>query len=579
MPDFSVPVSSAVASPTSAQLSTQSGAIASMPTQLTPGLIVRPVGAYALHGIALAGKRLLAMDALRGYVLQIDPETDNATLLNPRHVQQFEQSTGLSVVDNQLWYTQGHNVFYCDLDNWIPQPFIRLPYEADGVAVWNATVYVTSRKGGYIAIYDRTTQRLITRFSLPGIGRENISVSEEYLWLCDQTEQTVFCLDRATGEQVCSVLTPFASPTGIAVAADATPEGGKIWIAYADEEAYIRDDPNSENPHQLTFRDRTFLHSLQFVYNREKGYTRSNGYLLEMTYAEEISPLDPVMLKPLTWRIALPTDTDRQRVRQVEPVGLPFTEEIINGQRVAAFHFEELGPYESHLFGWKALIEVHGIKYQLNQRQLERCPPLPEDYSQRYLIDDDELAMDNPIVQAAAKEAVGRETNLLRQVLSIRNYVYDRLSYGIKPHIDTPDVVLERGIGSCGEYVGLLLALCRLNGIACRTVGRYKCPPYADRQGVPLEPDFNHVWLEFYVPGVGWLPMESNVDDVIDGGPYPTRFFMGLPWYHVEMGKGVSFEKIETPPQDPPVKLGDLALNHVRFKILKELPPDSPDQN
>ncbi|KAB1986251.1 transglutaminase-like domain-containing protein, partial [Haemophilus parainfluenzae] len=82
-----------------------------------------------------------------------------------------------------------------------------------------------------------------------------------------------------------------------------------------------------------------------------------------------------------------------------------------------------------------------------------------------------------------------------RQVLSIRNYVYDRLSYAVTPAIDTPDVVLQRGRGSCGEYVGLLLALMRLNGIACRTVGRYKCPPRADQPGIFLEPDFNHVWI------------------------------------------------------------------------------------
>ncbi|MEM7770903.1 MAG: hypothetical protein AAF327_10370, partial [Cyanobacteria bacterium P01_A01_bin.37] len=88
-----------------------------------------------------------------------------------------------------------------------------------------------------------------------------------------------------------------------------------------------------------------------------------------------------------------------------------------------------------------------------------------------------------------------------------------------------------------------------------------------------LEPDFNHVWLEFYVPGRGWVPMESNVDDVIDQGPYPTRFFMGLAWYHIEIGKGISFEKMKADDMPEDVSIGDLALNHIRFKILEELPP------
>jgi transglutaminase-like putative cysteine protease len=182
--------------------------------------------------------------------------------------------------------------------------------------------------------------------------------------------------------------------------------------------------------------------------------------------------------------------------------------------------------------------------------------------------------MDQPIIRDAARDAIGSETNILRQVLNIRDYVYDKLSYGIKPHIDTPDVVLRRGIGSCGEYVGLLLALLRLNGIACRTVGRYKCPPQAERQRVPLQPDFNHVWIEFYIPDYGWVPMESNVDDIYEGGPYPTRFFMALPWYHIEMSKDVPFEKIRVPGiEDLGIKIGELAINHVRFTILDELPP------
>jgi hypothetical protein len=63
--------------------------------------------------------------------------------------------------------------------------------------------------------------------------------------------------------------------------------------------------------------------------------------------------------------------------------------------------------------------------------------------------------------------------------------------------------------------------------------------------------------------------MESNPDDVIERGPYPTRFFMGLPWSHVELGKGIRFETTNLREQG--VRLGDLALNHVRFTILGEL--------
>ncbi|WP_250121878.1 transglutaminase domain-containing protein [Chroococcidiopsis sp. CCMEE 29] len=538
---------------------------------------IRPIGAAALHGIAFLDNKLIAIDAIKGHLLQIDPASDNTTILNSTQVSEFVDVTGIALWEDTLWCTREDTVYSCQMGDFTLKPFVTLPYPANGVAVWETTVYVTCQKSGYILIFNRSTGRQITKFYAPGVGIENITVRGEELWVSDTTEQTVYYLDRATGEIKFSLLTPFECPTGLAFHSNSQTSQETLYVAYASEEAYIRDNPNMEPSHELTYRDRTFIHPLHYHYNPSGRYALSNGYLLEMSYVEELSPLDEVKLEQVEWRIALPSETDRQKVRHIEAIGLPFTEELQGGQRVAVFKFNSLKPGERHLFGWKALIEVRGIKYRLTPRDLENIPELSPEFQGRYLVDDDELAMDTAIVRRAANEAIGTETNLLWKMFKIRNYVYDQLAYGIKPHIDTPDVVLDRGVGSCGEYVGVLLALSRLNDIACRTVGRYKCPSYAEQQGVPLQPDYNHVWLEFYVPGLDlWLPMESNPDDVMEQGPYPSRFFMGLAWYHVEIGKGISFESVTSkglPLNKEEVSIGELAINHIRFTILEELPP------
>ena len=539
---------------------------------------IQPIAASSIHGIAFRGDVLLAIDSTNGYLLQVDPLSDNTTILNPHHWSDFIGATGLALTGDTLWFTTEESVYFCSLSSGdlTPQLFVRLSYPANGVAVWESTVYVTCQKTGEVLIFSRETGSLITRFYAPGIGIENITVKGEELWVSDSIEQTVYCLDRATGKIIFSVLTPFESPTGLAFYTH--PETGEetLYVAYADQEPYIRDNPNAEPNHELQYRDRTFIHPLYFYYDAENHCALSNGYLVEMSYVEELSPLDAVELKDLEWRIALPAETQRQKVRKIEAVGLPFTEEIQDGQRVAVFKFDPLKSEDRYVFGWKALLEVWSIKYQLSPRDCENLQALPPDFHSRYLVDNDNLAMDTEIIRRAAQESIGTETNLLRKMYSIRNYVYDRLSYGIKPQIDTPDIALKRGVGSCGEYLGVLLALGRLNGIACRTVGRYKCPLHPLQQGVSLVPDFNHVWMEFYLPGIGWLPMESNPDDIIEGGPYPTRFFMGLSWCHAEMGKGVPFEMIKSegvPVNKEQVSIGELALNHVRFKILEELQP------
>jgi transglutaminase-like putative cysteine protease len=540
---------------------------------------IRPLAASSIHGIAFRGESLLAIDAKSGYLLQIEPATDSTKILNPHHWQDFIGATGLAVAGDLLWFTAGDCVYWCTWEgsDWSPQLFTRLPYTANGVAVWEETVYVTCQKSGDIFVFNRQTGQEITRLYAPGIGLENIAVKGEELWVSDTLEQTVYCLDRATGGVLFSALTPFESPTGLAFYTEGATGQETLYVAYTDLEPYIRDNPNADPNHELHYRPRSFLHPLYCQFYPDRQYTLSNGYLIEMTYVEELAPLDPIELSQLEWRIALPAETARQKVRKVEAIGLPFTEEIHEGQRVAVFKFDSLTGEMRHVFGWKATLEVWGIKYHWRPHDCEQLPPLSPQFSSRYLVDNDDLAMDSEIVRRAAQEAVGRETNFLRQVYSIRNYVYDRLSYGIKPHIDTPDIALRRGVGSCGEYVGVLLALYRLNGIACRTVGRYKCPSQPLTRDIPLEPDFNHVWLEFYLPGKGWLPMESNPDDLFDGGPYPSRFFMGLAWCHAEMAKDVPFETLTSEGvllDKTKVAIGDLAINHVQFKVLEELQPE-----
>lgn len=536
---------------------------------------IRPIAASSLHGIVFHEGLVWAIDSHNGYLLQIDPATNNTTILNTRNWSDFLGATGLAITGDILWLTNRECVYCCSLvtKDFEPQLFLRLDCDIDGIAVWESTIYLTSQKQGKILIYDRHKATKITHFYAPGIGLENITVREEEIWLTDTLEQTVYCLDRATGETIFSVLTPFPSPTGLAFNPDST--GETLYVAYADREVYIRDNPNAEPNYELQYRDRTFIHPLYFYYNRERNYALSNGYRVEMSYTEEISPLDPIEINDLEWRIALPAETDRQKIKEVQAIGLPFREEVKDGQRIAVFELNNFNAEQRYIFGWKAVLEVWSIKYQIKPYHCENLPELSSVEREKYLVDNDNLAMDTEIIRQAAKTAVGTETNLLRQVYSIRNYVYDKLAYGIKPHIDTPDIVLRRGVGSCGEYLGLLLALCRLNGIACRTVGRYKCPGDPLKQNIPLQPDYNHVWMEFYLPGYGWLPMESNPDDLFEGGPYPTRFFMGLSWYHAEMAKDTAFEVITSGGvkiEKERASIGELSLNHIQFTILEELP-------
>lgn len=199
---------------------------------------IRPIGAAALHGIAFKENKLLAIDAVKGHLLQIDPISENTTILNPNMVSEFVDMTGLALWEDTLWCTRENTVYFCQIGDLTLQPFVTLPYPANGVAVWESTIYVSCQKVGYILIFDRKTGRQITKFYAPGVGVENITVRGDELWVCDRTEQTVYCLDRATGEIQFSVLTPFDCPTGLAIHSDSQTSQETLYVAYAGEEPY-----------------------------------------------------------------------------------------------------------------------------------------------------------------------------------------------------------------------------------------------------------------------------------------------------------------------------------------------------
>jgi transglutaminase-like putative cysteine protease len=65
--------------------------------------------------------------------------------------------------------------------------------------------------------------------------------------------------------------------------------------------------------------------------------------------------------------------------------------------------------------------------------------------------------------------------------------------------------LLHSGQGECGDYAALLVALCRAAGIPARSVVGF----WANR-GQANAP---HVWAEFFLPGIGWIPVDPSVGD------------------------------------------------------------------
>lgn len=532
--------------------------------------VIRPYCFENLRGLsAYQEDRLLILDGDKGYIATVD-SSNNTTIINSRQTDYFRYASGLDYYHHEIWYTKNKRVMRIPDDfSSEPEVFVVLKPRVSGVVATKTEVFVVSTTNK-IYVFENTrigeTPQLLREYDSPGAGVDDITFHKGHLWVCDRSEQTIYCLDPDTGKVKYNFLVPFDSPQGIAFLKD------QLYVAYSNEEAVIQDDGAGETLDLvMKKRTRNFIHRLPFQHNKNKHYTLSSGYLIEASYGEEIDPIGEARDsdKSFEWWMSLPNTTERQEVIDIQSFGKDFTIREEDGQKYAVFEFDRLDLRERYIFGWKAILKVRAIKFNLTPADVDEQLDLSDDMKDRYLRDDDNLAMHKSIVKKAAREATQGTTNILDKVLKIRNYVYEQLTYRMEGGTDSPDVVLERGNGSCGEYLGVLMALMRLNGIACRKAGRYKVPYYKvnpESRNVPIEPDFNHVWVEFYVPGWGWIPMESSADDN-ETGKWTMRYFMGLQWYHIQMQQGSPFEYLKGTDNS----VGDLGINHIRFRILEEL--------
>jgi transglutaminase-like putative cysteine protease len=546
---------------------------------------IRPHAAREIRGLAWVAGDLLVLDARSGRLALVDPATDDTRVVNDGWCATSVGARGLAADDGGVWFTSADGLrrsAWARREARLDPPAMVRPGEGMSAVARRGDELLLVQDGELLVLGADGSGQPVRRSHLPGVGAKALAATRDALWLTDDVEQTVYSVDPTTLAVRFSVVTPLEGPT--AIAARPGPGADDLHVAYHEDEPYLKDDPWSDPSWVVRYRDRALIHPLRVLHDPAARIAWSSGHRIRMSYYVELDPDDDIAtpaeggsLADVEWRMSLPIETPRQRVVSVEPIGLPFTleqEDDLDGvpQPVAVFRIPRIDRGTRLVLGWRATLELFGIKHQVRPGDLAGWS-LDRNRAEAYLVDDEDLDLDSPEVAAATAAAVGDEVDPLLQARRIRTHVYDRLEYEMG-NADTPVEVLARGTGSCGEYVATIMALMRRAGLACRVAGRYKCP-YQPWDGGPLYPDFNHVWVDLYLPGHGWVPVESNPDDVVDGGPYPDRFFMGLPWRHVEVGKDISFEKVLHRRDGRWRRIGArrLSRNHIRFDVLAEIAP------
>jgi len=234
----------------------------------------------------------------------------------------------------------------------------------------------------------------------------------------------------------------------------------------------------------------------------------------------------------LLWVVVLRDIAPYQEVLSMEMVPLEYetvTDEYDN--LYALFEFNDVASGESVAVELQHRVAINELDFDLGD--CEGAVPS--------MFVDPELHVESDakqVVALAEELAEGRAT-ACDKVRAFYNYVGDKVSYtGYDPADRGALLTLESLTGDCTDFADLLIALSRAAGIPARLIGGVTCCTY----GGCAEGDIKHDWLEVYLPGTGWVPMDPA------WGRFPTdreTYFAGMTPDHIVVTLGQNRATLE----------------------------------
>lgn len=96
-------------------------------------------------------------------------------------------------------------------------------------------------------------------------------------------------------------------------------------------------------------------------------------------------------------------------------------------------------------------------------------------------------------------------------LLRLAKYIYQTLSYCVReePGVQTAQLTMACGTGSCRDFALLFMQAARCLGLASRFVSGYlHAPLMSDKVGA------THAWAEVYLPGAGWKGFDPTIGEI-----------------------------------------------------------------
>lgn len=195
------------------------------------------------------------------------------------------------------------------------------------------------------------------------------------------------------------------------------------------------------------------------------------------------------------------------------------------GNQFAEFDFSEMPAGSQIQVQIDYHISVNSLSYDLSQCQGE----LPNFFTTSEL----HVESNNPQIIDLAGELSEGKKSACEQVRAFYDHIGNKLVYSYNGKNWGAQAALGEMGADCTEYASLMMALSRAAGIPARYIeGLYT----SAEEGQPMA-RMEHAWLEVYLPGIGWTPMDPTL-----GRSSITRedYYAAMPPNHIIVTRGRS---------------------------------------
>jgi len=193
------------------------------------------------------------------------------------------------------------------------------------------------------------------------------------------------------------------------------------------------------------------------------------------------------------------------------------------GNSIVEFGFSEILPDSEIHIRIDYRVKVNHLAYDLSDcfGELPNSDTSPELHIESL----------NPQILALSESLSNGKDTVCEQVRAFYDYIGNELVYSYNGGDWGAQAALGEMGADCTEYASLMVALSRVNKIPAR----YIVGLYVNSAGEDALARLEHAWLDVYLPGIGWTPMDPTL-----GRSSITReiYFAGLPPDHIIVSRG-----------------------------------------